>query len=213
MCKNELCILPTVRRYISLSAYALRYVLIFSAIMSLTEIAFLIAGLAIPGLLCGILGKIAIPLSVALLGILLPWGHAVLLAERGWAITRYLLLSLSLLALLYPFLDVWALLNGHPLLHNQALLAPTLYALWFLTAIANFGFMAAAPLTLQLRIVALPLLLMGVHLTDYPDLLMLHAVLKIALAAAVSQPALMLAKTAPLIISMPATGHTPDSAE
>lgn len=197
-------ILPGVRRAVSLLAAACRYTLITGAALSIAELLLLLlAGFLVPGLVCGFLSRLSVPIAVALLGLVIPWCHTVLLAERGWVLTRYLSLCTAVFALLYPLSDLWLFITGSPLIANHGLLPVVCCALWLVFSLLNLGHMAAARWHLQLRIVLIPILILIIIITDLPELLIICSVFKLLLLLAAGGPLRMLADAAPRIISLP----------
>ena len=89
-------------------------------------------------------------------------------------------------------------------MYRQAELPLILGVIMLGAAVVNIPRMAAAPWQLQVRVVALPLLLL-IYCTDVPGLLVFCAVFKLLAAWVAAAPLRLLADFAPRIISMPET--------
>ncbi len=199
----EYYVLPVVRRIVASGATCTRWILASCAALALLEPALLWLRIPLPGILCGMVSSFLLWLAVSLLLLLAAWCHQVLLAERGLALTRWLLLVGSMLAPAAPVCWLYTTLSGRLLLYRQAELPLFFCGLLLLAALMNIPRMAAARWQLQLRIVLLPLLLLAALSLDTPGLVLCSTTLKL-LAAWQAAPLLQwLAAAAPRIISMP----------
>ena len=199
----EYHLLPGLRRGIGILAGLTRHSLAACAACALAEPLLLLLRLPLAGILAGLISSFLTSWGVALLTLLAAWAHPVLLAGQGSSITRWLLRLGALLAPLAPACWVYTLATGRPLLYRQAELPLILGTLLLMAALVNIPRMAAAPRPLQLRIIALPLLLLGALICDAPGLILPCAALKLLAAFAAAAPLRLLATYAPRIISMP----------
>lgn len=132
--------------------------------------------------------------------LLMLWCHHVLLAGRGNAVTRWLLLVLLFFALLHPVCVAYSLATCRPLLVNQFLLPAVLNTVPFLCLVLNWFRMAAAPLRLRLQLLFFALAMTAGYLLSATLLVPLFDLLLFCLAWF---PLRRLARYAPLIVSLP----------
>ncbi|MBR1981607.1 MAG: hypothetical protein IKA23_02525 [Akkermansia sp.] len=201
----EYHILPQVKKTVGRCAAGARYVLWGCAVLALAELVLLPLRMPLAGILCGMVSGFLFALGVALVAVLVAWCHSVLLAGRGVVVTRWLVRIGAGLAPLLPLCWGYTLLSGGLLLYRQAELPLILGVIMLGAAVANIPRMAAAPWQLQVRVVALPLLLLLIYCTDVPGLLVFCAVFKLLAAWVAAAPLRLLADFAPRIISMPET--------
>ena len=199
----EYHILPVVKQSAGHLATALRWVLAACALLTVAELVLLPLHQVLAGILCGIASSFLLQLGLCLLVVLAAWCHAVLLADQGSVITRWMLRVGAILAPLAPICWVYTLFSGELLLYRQAELPLILAVLLLFAALVNIPRMAAARWHLQARVAALPLLLLLVQLCDVPGLLLSCAALKLLAAWLAFSPLRQLASLAPRIISMP----------
>lgn len=199
----EYHILPAVRQSAGGLATALRWVLAACALLAVAELVLLPLHLVLPGILCGMVSTFLLLLGICMLTVLASWCHTVLLAGQGIAITRWLLRVGAILSPLAPVCWAYTLFSGRLLMYRQAELPLILVVLMLSAALINILHMAAAPWQLQLRVVALPLLLLLAQVCDLPGLLWGCAALKLLAAWVAASPLRQLASLAPRIISMP----------
>lgn len=199
----EYHILPPVRKTVGKCGTVARCVLWGCALLALAELVLLPLRLPLAGILCGMISGVLFVLGVALVAVLVAWGHTVLLAGQGMVVTRWLVRIGAGLAPLLPVCWGYSLLSGRLLLYRQAELPIILGLIMLGAAVVNIPRMAAAPWQLQARVVALPVLLLLVYCTDVPGLLVFCSVLKLLTAWVASAPLRLLADFAPRIISMP----------
>ena len=199
----EYHLLPVVKRCAGHLATALRWVLVACALLAVAELVLLPLHQVLAGILCGIVSSFLLQLGLCLLVVLAAWCHAVLLAEQGTVVTRWLLRVGAILSPLAPICWAYTLFSGELLLYRQAELPLILGVLLLVAALVNIPRMAAARWHLQLRVVVLPLLLLLVQLCDVPGLLWICAVFKLLAAWLAFSPLRLLASLAPRIISMP----------
>ncbi len=199
----EYHILPPVRKTVGKCAAVARYVLWGCAVLALAELVLLPLRLPLAGILCGMASGGLFVLGVALVAVLVAWGHSVLLAGQGMVVTRWLVRIGAGLAPLLPVCWGYTLLCGRLLLYRQAELPLILGLIMLGAAVVNIPRMAAAPWQLQARVVALPVLLLLAYCTDVPGLLVFCAVFKLLAAWLAAAPLRLLADFAPRIISMP----------
>ena len=199
----EYHILPAVRSSAGGLATALRWVLAACAVLAVAELVLLPMRLVLPGIVCGMVSTFLLLLGICMLAVLASWCHTVLLAGQGVVITRWLLRMGALLAPLAPACWAYTLFSGSLLLYRQAELPLILAVLLLSAALVNIPRMAAAPWQLQLRIAALPLLLLVVQVCDVPGMLWICTAFKLLTAWVAAAPLRQLAHLAPRIISMP----------
>lgn len=199
----EYHILPPVKKAVGKCAAGARYVLWGAALLALAELLLLPLRMPLAGIICGMAAQMLLGLGLAFLCVLAAWGHSVLLAGQGLVATRWLLWLGALLAPLLPVCWCCTLLTGKLLLYRQAELPFILGIILVAGAVCNLPRMAAAPWHLQVRVVAVPLLVVAAYCCDTPGTLVLSAIFKLMAAWAASAPLLQLAYLAPRIISMP----------
>ena len=205
MLQIEYHLLPAVKRSVAVLGNLTRYSLAACAGLAVAELVLLPLRLPLTGIFCGMVSSFLQGWSLMLLALLAAWCHSVLLAGQGSSITRWLLRLGALLAPLMPLCWIYTLATGRLLLYRQTELPLILGVFLVMAAIVNIPRMAAAPWQLQLRVVALPLLLLAAQICDAPGLLLPCAGLKILAAWAAAAPLRLLSSTAPRIISMPET--------
>lgn len=199
----EYHLLPVVRRGVALLAAVARYALVGCAVLALAELVLLPLHLVLPGILCGMVSAFLLHAALMLVVLLVVWCHAVLLAGQGLVVTRWLVRVGGMLAPLLPVCWVYTLVTGRLLLYRQGELPLILTVL--LVAVAGFNIpkMAAAHWQLQVRVVAVPVLLVAAFCLDVPGMLLPCAAVKLLLAYAAASPLRQLAWLAPRVISMP----------
>lgn len=205
MWQSDYYILPVVKRTAGVVADILRYSLLTCAVLALAEPVLLVLRLPMPGILSGMVSSFLLQWSIAVLAVLALWCHPVLLAGQGVMITRWLVPVSALLAPLVPVCWVYSLATGELLLYRQAELPIILGIVLVVTALINIPKMAAAPWQLQVRVVAVPLLLLVAYGCDMPGIIVYSLVCKLLAAWLAFRPLKMLASLAPRIISMPET--------
>lgn len=180
-----------------------RYVLWGAALLALAELVLLPLRMPLAGILCGMVSGQLLALGLAMLAVLVAWGHVVLLAGQGLVLTRWLAWVGGLLAPFLPVCWVYTLFTGELLLYRQSELPLILGSILLVVLLLNILRMAAAPWQLQARLVALPILILLAYSCDAPGLLVFAAVFKLLAAWAAAAPLRLLADFAPRIISMP----------
>lgn len=124
------------------------------------------------------------------------WSHHVLLAGRGLAATRWILLLLLPMAALHPLCEVCFCLSGAALFANQAMLPVVLYTSLAASVSLNWFCMAALPLRLRCALLLFVWLLVVQYVLAVPVLLLL-------LPCAGFLPLRGLARLSPLVVSLP----------
>lgn len=154
---------------------------------------------------CYLAAELCFYLHMALLFITVLWCHEVLLAERGSALTRYLLILGSLFGVIQLVCQLYTLLTSELLLPRQGELSLILWVLLFSSIVINIGNMAAAPAKWKAGIFAtLFLLLIIVITTDcYGAIMLLNFLAKILYAIPGCWLLRKLSRVAPHIISLP----------
>lgn len=199
----EYHLLPPVKTTVAHAATVLRYVLTVCAALALAELVLLPLHMPLAGIACGLVSAFLLQLALALLVLLAAWCQPVLLAGQGNFVARWLVRVGALLAPLAPVCWLYSMLSGELLLYRQAELPLILGVLLVVAAVVNVLRMAAAPWKLQLRIVALPVLLLVALVCDAPGVLLYGAVFKLLAAWVAAGPLHKLAAVAPRIIAMP----------
>lgn len=133
--------------------------------MPVAAAAFLVLSAALRTLLAALL--------LFTLYMLALWGHHVLLAGRGLAATRWILLLLLPMLVLHLLCEACFCLSGAPLLVNQALLPVVLYTSLATAVALNWFCMAALPLRLRLLLLCFAWLLVVQYVLAVPVLLLL----------------------------------------
>lgn len=157
-------------------------------IMPVAASAFLVLSMALRAVLTALL-------LLALYGLAL-WCHHVLLAGRGLAATRWVLLILLVFAVLHPVCVSYTCLSGKLLFANQALVSVVLYTGLAAAVSLNWFCMAALPLHLRLALLLFVWLLVVQTALSVP-------VLQLLLPCAGFLPLRGLAHLAPLVVSLP----------
>ena len=199
----EYHILPPVKNAIGKCAAVARLVLWGCALLALAELVLLPLRLPLAAILSGMVSGAMLALGIALVAVLTAWGHTVLLAGRGWMLSRWMLNIGALLSPLLPICWLYTICLGEPLLYRQGELPLILAVLMLFAALVNIPRMAAAPWQLQVRVVLLPFMLLLAYCCDVPGLLVGSVVFKLLAAWVASTPLHQLADFAPRIISMP----------
>lgn len=199
---DEWLILPAVRPWVSRLAACCAWLAAGSAALAAAEI-LLALGNAAPSLLCGLLSHAATELLFILSVPLILWCHIVLAAQRGLTATRYLLLFCLLFTALHAVCCVFTAVTGELLLALQGLL-PLLLPLLVHTAMAaNWHHIAALPRFMRFRIIAAPVCIPLICVTDIPGSILLAVLFKALLCWAVWAPLRQLAAFAPRVVGLP----------
>lgn len=199
----EYHLLPLVKRTVAVLAHACRCLLVGCAGFAVAELVLMPLRLPVVGILCGMVSSFMLPLGMAVLAVLAAWCQPVLLAGQGVWLSRWLLRLGALLALLVPVCWGYSLVAGKVLMYRQVELPLILGVLVLVSALVNIPRMAAAPWQLQVRVVALPLLLLVAYCLDVPGALVVCTVAKLLAAWVAAAPLRRLASIAPRVISMP----------
>lgn len=199
----EYHLLPLVKRAVAVLAHVCRYSLVGCAVLAVAELALMLLRLPLAGILCGMVSSLLLPWSLAVLVVLAAWCVPVLLAGQGVWLSRWMLRLGALLALLVPLCWGYSMVAGKLLLYRQSELPLILGVLLLGAALVNIPRMAAASRRLQVRVVALPLLLLAAYCLDVPGALVICTVAKLLAAWVAAAPLRLLASVAPRVISMP----------
>lgn len=222
--RDEYLIFPAVKRAVSVLAKVTAWGFVAAAALWLLGLALLVGEL---GLLsaagdsdealvwlsrCEMIQFLGGEGREFLLALLLPclyllalWCHQVLLAGRGTAVTRWLLLFLLLFAFLHPVCTGWLLLSGKPLLVNQMLLPAVLYTVLPCVFAVNWFRMAALPLRYRLLLIFFLLALLG-------NYILMGSLCVLLLPCFSFVPLRRLAAYAPRIVSLPPVDAVSDRA-
>lgn len=222
--RDEYLIFPAVKRAVSVLAKVTAWGFVAAAALWLLGLALLVgktvlfasAGTSdavidelsrweLAFFLCGGGREFLLALLMPCLYLLALWCHQVLLAGRGTAVTRWLLLCLLFFAFLHPVCTGWLLLSYKPLLANQMLLAPVLYTVLPCVFAVNWFRMAALPLRYRLLLIFFLLALLGSYI-------LAGSFLALLLPCFSFVPLRRLAAYAPLIVSLPPVDAVSDRA-
>lgn len=197
--RDEYLIFPVVKRAVAVLAKVTLGLYIAAALMWLVGLGVLCTapydGAALFLMAVG-LGKVLSALAVPCLYVLALWCHHVLLAGRGMAVTRWLLLFLLFFAFLHPACASYTLATGQLLLVNQALLPAVLYTVLPCVFLFNLGLMAALPLRYRMLLMCFLLSLLGQYIMQGSFLILLTPCFAFV-------PLRLLARYAPQIVGLP----------
>lgn len=217
--RDECLIFPAVKRAVSVLAKVTAWGFVAAAALWLLGLALLVTMLfASAGtsdavidevslwesafFLCGAGREFLLALLMPCLYLLVLWCHQVLLAGRGMAVTRWLLLFLLFFAFLHAVCMGWLLARGKPLLANQMLLPAVLYTVLPCVVVVNWFRMAALPLRYRLCLIFFLLALLGSYILAGSFLVLLLPCFSFVLMR-------RLAAYAPLIVSLPPKDEPP----
>lgn len=206
---DDIYIFPAVKKAASILAVASGWLLILIPVLSLMEIILAMWGLIEGAIFIGISTQFLFYLLLSFLGIFVFWGHNVLLADRGVEVSRWICFISLPFILLTPITTVYTLITRDALLEIQVLFPYSLCIILLQTALFNLPKMAAISPALRWRIALFPFMLMGIAITDFPGMLPIALLFKIAAAALVTGPLFRLASFIPRIISMPEKAKKP----
>lgn len=197
--RDEYLIYPAVKRAVAVVASMAAYLYVAAALLWL-------AGL---GLLCfapadGVAAFVAtacladffVASAAPCLYLSALWCHHVLLAGRGVAATRWILLFLLFFAFLHPVCVGYEMLVGAPLLVNQVLLPSVLYTVLPGVFLFNWFRMAALPLRFRMLLLLFFCCLLGRYILQ-------GSFLTLLLPCLAWVPLRLLARCAPQIVSLP----------
>lgn len=213
--REEMLIFPAVKRAVSQLAKVTAWGFVAAAALWLLGLALLVVAVMLfpvaelpeempvwasamesALLICGAGCEFLLALLLPCLYLLALWCHQVLVAGRGTAVTRWLLLFLLLFAFLHPVCEGWLLLSGKPLLANQMLLPAVLYTALPCVFALNWFRMAALPLRYRLLLLCFLLALPG-------NYILMGSLCVLLLPCFSFVPLRRLAAYAPLIVSLP----------
>lgn len=204
--RGEFLIFPVVKGFVArLSGCALGCGLA-SAAAAAAELALAPLGFVPAALFAGQASSLLFALFLSGVSLLAPWCHEVLLARRGWGLTRFLLAMGALMGLFLLAGVVYALLTGTPLFLRQGELPLMISLLLLVCMLANMPLMAAAPLRRRVRLACFALVLLATAITDAPILVALNDMCRILAVLLAFSPLLTLRRAAPLIVSLPDEG-------
>ncbi len=213
--RDEYLIFPAVKRAVSVLAKVTAWGFVAAAALWLLGLALLVGELGLLSaagdsdealvwlsrcemiqFLGGVGREFLLALLLPCLYLLALWCHQVLVAGRGTAVTRWLLLFLLLFAFLHPVCEARLLLSGKPLLANQLLLPAVLYTVLPCVFALNWFRMAALPLRYRLLLLCFLLALLG-------NYILCGSLCVFLLPCFSFVPLRRLAAYAPLIVSLP----------
>lgn len=207
---DDIYIFPAVKKAASILAAASGWLLILIPVLSLMEIILAMGGLIEGAIFCGISAQFLFNLLLSFLGLFVLWGHNVLLADRGVEVSRGMCFISLPFILLTPITTGYTLITQEALIEIQELFPYCLCILLLQSALLNLPKMAALSVALRWRIALFPFMLIGIAITDFPEMLPIALLFKIAAAALVAGPLFRLANFIPRIISMPEKAKNPN---
>lgn len=222
--RDECLIFPAVKRAVSVLAKGTAWGFVVAAALWLLGLALLVGKMMLFAsagtsdavidevslwesafFLCGAGREFLLALLMPCLYLLALWCHQVLLAGRGTAVTRWLLLCLLFFAFLHAVCMGWLLVSGKPLLVNQMLLPAVLYTVLPCVFAVNWFRMAALPLRYRLLLIFFLLVLLGNYILMGSLCVLLLPCFSFVLLR-------RLAAYAPLIVSLPPVDAVSDRA-
>lgn len=206
---DDIYIFPTVKKAASILAAASGWLLIIIPGLSLMEIILALGGFIEGAIFIGTSAQFLFYLLLSFLGMFVLWGHNVLLADRGIDISRWICFISLPFILLTPITIGYTLITHDALMEIQELFPYSLCIILLQAALFNLPKMAALSSALRWRIALFPFMLLGIAITDYPGLLPIALLFKIAAAALIAGPLFRLASFIPRIISMPEKEQKP----
>lgn len=202
--QGDWLIFPAVKRAIAGLARAAAWGYVLMAVLWLAGLVPLLvwSGESLPVaavaflVLSAVVRAVLAALLLLALYVLALWCHHVLLAGRGLAATRWILLILLVFACLHPLCVGYTCLSGKLLFANQALLPVVLYTSLATAVSLNWFCLAALPLRLRLLLLSFVWLLVVQYVLAVP-------VLQLLLPCTGFLPLRGLARMAPLVVSLP----------
>ncbi len=141
---------------------------------------------------------------LALISMLCPWCHEVLVAGRGSPVTRFLSLPIGLFGLFLLLDTAYSALTQYALLTNRDLVTLGLSLGLSFTVILNINNIAAAPLWLRISLAVAGVCYIGCVLSiGIIPLLLPFTLLKLVSALLLAKPLSMLRRNATRIASLP----------
>lgn len=197
--RDEYLIFPAVKRAVSLLARVTLwgYLIVFVLLPPLSVLVYQWADLHA---IVELSGRFFDALLLSLLYLTALWCHQVLLACRGIAATRWLLLLMCFFAFLHAVCAGYTALTNKCLLVNQFFLPAALNTVLAICVALNWFRMAAAPLGLRVRLLLFAGALLGRYMFGMTPFILLFDVL---LVWAAWKPLRLLTRYAPLIVSLP----------
>lgn len=219
--RDEILIYPAVKRAVAMLARVTAWGFVVSAVLWLLGLGLLVgktvlfadagvsdnaidavSGFEMAFYLCGVGCESLQALLVPCLYLLALWCHQVLLAGRGTLVTRWLLLFLLFFAFLHPVCVGWVWLFCKPLLVNQMLLPAVLYTVLPCAFAVNWFRMVSLPLRYRLLLLFFLLSLVGNYILTGSFFVLLLPCFSFV-------PLRLLARYAPLIVSLPPKEEQP----
>lgn len=197
----EYFIFIPVKKFVSVTAKLLRYLLPAILVCGIAEIAFLYAGVK-EGLHLGIISDQLLEVFISFLSLLVLWSHHVLLARRGYAITRFLMSFSAVMSGIFMICMVYTLATGELLLVKQHQTPIFVACIIMLAVLFNLNNMAAATRGFRIGLVVCVVALLGAIITA-GVLLPISIIFKIIMAIPAYLFLKKLEMVAPRIISMP----------
>lgn len=206
---DDIYIFPAVKKAASILAAASGWLLILVPGLSLMEIILALGGFVEGAIFIGTSAQFLFYLLLSFLGMFVLWGHNVLLADKGIDISRWICFISLPFILLIPITQAYTVVTKEWLLQNQDVYPYILCVVLLQAALFNLPKMAALSSALRWRIALFAFMLMGIAITDFPGMLPIALLFKIAAAALVTGPLFRLASFIPRIISMPEKAKRP----
>lgn len=194
---------PAVKTGVARCARATAWLLVAAAVLGVLELALAPLHFVLAAIVCGMGSALLLVLALAFLLPVAAWAHTVLLAGQGMFLPRWLCRMGALLSPVLIVGTLYAFCTGQPLMYRQEELPLLMVVVLVAATTLNWNYMAAAPVRMQLRLHAFPLLLLGCFVTDWPGLLPYCVLFKLLAAWTGAGPLLYLARMAPLVVSLP----------
>lgn len=204
---RERLIAPDVLRLVSRTAGAGQLAALLIPVLCLAEPAAWFAGFPGVSMIIGCISDALCLALLALISMLCPWCHEVLVAERGSPVTRFLSLLTGLFGLFLLLDTIYSAFTQYDLLTNRDLATLGLSLGLSFTVIININNIAAAPLWLRLSLAVAGVCYIGCVLCiGIIPLLLPFTLLKLVSALLLAKPLAILRRNAPRIASLPESG-------
>lgn len=201
---REQLISPDVLRLVSYAAAAGRLLALVIPVLCLAEPLAWYAGFPPASVLFGYISDALCLILLALISILCPWCHEVLVAKRGSPITRFLSLLIGFFGLLLLLNSLYAGMTGCDLSPDPELVALGLSIGLSFTLLININNIAAAPLWMRICLPLACICYIGCAFTiGIIPLLLPFTLAKLLAALLLAKPLALLHRNAPRIASLP----------
>ena len=197
----EYFIFIPVKKFVSVTAKLLRYLVPAILLCGIAEIALLYGGFK-EGMHLGIISDQLLEVFISFLSLIALWCHHVLLARRGYAITRFLMSFSAVMSGIFMICMVYTLATGEFLLVKQHQTPILVACIIMMAVLCNLNNMAAASRMFRFGLVVFVVALLGAGITA-GVLIPISLLFKIVMAVPAYIFLKKLEQVAPRIISMP----------